>query len=33
MGRVRDVGVLHSRELIKDNYNMHHLHRVKDIAL
>jgi len=26
MGRVRDVGVLHSRELIKDNYNMHHLH-------
>jgi hypothetical protein len=21
-----DVGVLHSRGLIKDNYNMHHLH-------
>ena len=21
-----DVGVLHNRGLIKDNYNMHHLH-------
>ena len=23
---IEDVGVLHSRGLIKDNYNMHHLH-------